>query len=87
MYRWTAGADTDSALPSTAKDDGNGQLTVKVTYHDVSRRYCCDVSNQHGQILSKCIMINVLGKVLCIIRLLSSNIHTCVNSCSSDCNG
>ena len=61
-HRWTADSEIESPLPPTAKDDGKGQLTLWVTHADASRRYCCDVSNQHGQILSKCFVINVLSK-------------------------
>lgn len=50
-------------LPQTARDDGSGTLTISdVTENDGRLKYCCDVGNAHGDILSDCIMINVLGK-------------------------
>jgi hypothetical protein len=57
---WTGNREGESPLPPNARDDGNGLLTLEVTEEDASRKYCCDVSNEHGQVLSNCIMIDVL---------------------------
>ena len=61
--RWTAYRDSKNPLPPTASDDGDGTLKIiDVTELDSAVQYCCDVSNKHGNILGKCITIDVLGK-------------------------
>lgn len=50
-------------LPSGAIDHGNGTLTISnVTERDGDLQFCCDVSNDRGQ-LCNCISINVLSKL------------------------
>ena len=62
-HRWTAYRDAKNPLPPTASDDGAGTLKIiDVTELDGKLQYCCDVSNRHGEVLSKCITIDVLSK-------------------------
>ena len=44
-------------------------LTITaVTEIDGTLDYCCDVGNNYGNILSKCIRINVLSKYLAVTQ-------------------
>lgn len=65
--RWTAYRDRGDPLPINARDNGDGMLTIRdVTEIDGILDYCCDVGNNYGNVLSKCIRINVLSKYLTV---------------------
>lgn len=62
-HRWTAFRDSKNPLPPAASDDGDGTLVITdVTEFYGRLQYCCDVSNRRGEVLSKCITIDVLSK-------------------------
>ena len=66
VYRWTADRDTQKYLPDGVVDHKNGTLTIdSVTEQDGRWKFCCDVSNSHGQ-QYECINLNVLSKSDCV---------------------
>ena len=75
QYSWTADRDEESYLPETATDHGNGTLTINnITEMDGRRKYCCDVSNEHGQQYN-CISLAVLSEYSTSIYCCCDNLY------------